>query len=138
MLLSVDENNEAWIHFGVEFRGDVPLHSTFGGAIDIHEGKAEHSATALLRELHEEALGTFDDSLNFEQLCDPNQTYSFSYTNQANQSSTVIFATTIPHPEDLTAFHQHFESEREDRMFKRNGKKFVCDPETEVKQLRSV
>lgn len=140
ICLSKDSDGKVWAHLGVELRGKKLYLSSFGGAVDTDPitGIQENPIHALLREVKEESLGVFNEQLSFEQLADPNQTYSFSYTNLSKQSSSIVFATFIQHPHSLEALQDRFAQERNDRLFKINGKKFQSDAETETKQIRSV
>lgn len=140
ICLSKDSDGKVWVHLGVELRGNKLYLSSFGGAVDTDPitGIQENPIDALLREVKEESLGVFNEQLSFEQLADPNQTYSFSYTNLSKQSSSIIFTTLIEHPNSVEALQERFAQERNDRLFKINGKKFQSDAETETKQIRSV
>lgn len=127
IVLSKDESGETWAHFGVALRGHgndrAPYLSTFGGSIDINEGKTEGVIEALARVVHEEALGLLDDEITFEKLTNPNLSYSFSYTNPDNMSSTVIFAIMVEY-QKMEEIKKQFDQERYERLHQENNKKF--------------
>jgi uncharacterized protein len=140
LVLSQDSTGEVWVHFGVELRGRGeqrgPQLSTFGGAIDNDE-LSSNPLEALKREIHEEALGLLDDELTMEKLCSVDETYSFSYTNPKDMSKTIVMATMIEH-EKILNIKQQFKQERNQRLYRQEGKSFQNRAETEVKELRSV
>ena len=141
-LISTDEVGEAWVHLGVELRGQgaqrQPYLSTFGGAINLtSEGETETPMQALSRVLHEKALGLLDTDVTVEKLANPNITYSFIYTHPTILSTSVIFALEINH-EKITWIKKQFEIKLSERMHQQNNKKFTDWTETEIKQIRSV